>query len=84
MTALVGTVTAPPLAISLTAVFRGELVLNILDPIWMGLFAVIGAQQALNASLSDFAAILVGCISAFGGAVLRDLLAGEKLPPRSD
>ena len=58
-------------------VHRGELVLNILDPIWMGLFAVIGAQQTLNAGLGSFAAILVGCISAFGGAVLRDLLAGE-------
>jgi uncharacterized membrane protein YeiH len=58
-------------------VHRGELVLNILDPIWMGLFAVIGATQAINAGLSSFAAILVGCISAFGGAVLRDLLAGE-------
>ena len=58
-------------------VHRGELFLNILDPIWMGLFAVIGAQQTLNAGLGSFAAILVGCISAFGGAVLRDLLSGE-------
>ena len=31
-------------------VHRGELFLNILDPIWMGLFAVIGAQQTLNAA----------------------------------
>jgi uncharacterized membrane protein YeiH len=60
-----------------SAVHRGELLLNILDPIWMALFAVIGAQQTLNADLGAFAAILVGCISAFGGAVLRDLLAGE-------
>jgi uncharacterized membrane protein YeiH len=58
-------------------VHRGQLVLDILDPIWMALFAVIGAQQTLNADLGAFAAILVGCISAFGGAVLRDLLAGE-------
>ena len=64
-------------------VHRGRLLLDILDPIWMGLFAVIGAQQTLNAleqsgqASSSFAAILVGCISAFGGAVLRDLLAGE-------
>jgi uncharacterized membrane protein YeiH len=56
---------------------RGRLLLDILDPIWMALFAVIGAQQTLNADLGPFAAILVGCISAFGGAVLRDLLAGE-------
>lgn len=58
-------------------VHRGRLLLDILDPIWMALFAVIGAQQTLNADLGAFAAILVGCISAFGGAVLRDLLAGE-------
>jgi uncharacterized membrane protein YeiH len=58
-------------------VHRGRLFLDILDPVWMGLFAVIGAQQTLNADLGAFAAILVGCISAFGGAVLRDLLAGE-------
>lgn len=58
-------------------VHRGQLLLNILDPIWMALFAVIGAQQTLNAGMSSFAAILVGCISAFGGAVIRDLLAGE-------
>jgi uncharacterized membrane protein YeiH len=64
-------------------VHRGRLLLDILDPIWMGLFAVIGAQLTLNVldkpqqASSSFAAILVGCISAFGGAVLRDLLAGE-------
>jgi uncharacterized membrane protein YeiH len=58
-------------------VHRGRLLLDILDPIWMGLFAVIGAQQTLNAGLGSFPAILVGCISGFGGAVMRDLLAGE-------
>jgi uncharacterized membrane protein YeiH len=58
-------------------VHRGRLLLDILDPIWMALFAVIGAQQTLNAGLGEFAAILVGCVSAFGGAVIRDLLAGE-------
>jgi uncharacterized membrane protein YeiH len=60
-----------------SVVHRGQLLLDILDPIWMGLFAVIGAQQSLNAGLGSFAAILVGCISGFGGAVVRDLLAGE-------
>lgn len=58
-------------------VHRGRLLLDILDPIWMALFAVIGAQQTLNAELGAFAAVLVGCVSAFGGAVIRDLLAGE-------
>lgn len=66
-------------------VHRGRLLIDILDPIWMGLFAVIGAQQTLNtltgpdtqAYTTSLAAILVGCISAFGGAVLRDWLAGD-------
>jgi len=58
-------------------IHRGQLVMDILDPIWMALFAVIGAQETLNAGLGSFAAVLVGCISGFGGAVLRDVLAGE-------
>lgn len=58
-------------------VHRGQLLLDILDPIWMGLFAVIGAQKALNADYSTWAAMLVGCVTAFGGAVIRDLLAGD-------
>jgi uncharacterized membrane protein YeiH len=58
-------------------IHRGQLVMDILDPIWMALFAVIGAQQTLNAGLGSFAAVLVGCISGFGGAVMRDILAGE-------
>ena len=58
-------------------VHRWQLMLDILDPIWMGLFAVIGAQKALNADYTSWAAILVGCVTAFGGAVIRDLLAGE-------
>ena len=58
-------------------VHRWQLMLDILDPIWMGLFAVIGAQMALNAGQSSWAAILIGCVTAFGGGVVRDILAGE-------
>lgn len=56
---------------------RWELMLDVLDPIWMGLFAVIGAQMALDTGLSSWAAILTGCVTAFGGGILRDVLAGE-------
>ena len=70
-----------------SAVHRWRLMLDILDPIWMGLFAVIGAQKALNVGYNGWGAVLVGCVTAFGGALLRDLLAGEKpqlvLPVRS-
>ncbi len=58
-------------------VHRWRLMLDILDPIWMGLFAVIGAQMAIDSSQTAFAAILIGCVTAFGGGVLRDLLAGD-------
>lgn len=58
-------------------VHRWQLMLDILDPIWMGLFAVIGAQMTLNGGHSSWAAILIGCVTAFGGGILRDILAGE-------
>jgi uncharacterized membrane protein YeiH len=56
----------------------GNILILVLDPIWMALFAVIGAQKALNADLSPFAAMFIGCVTAFGGGVLRDLLSHEK------
>ena len=56
----------------------GNILILVLDPIWMALFAVIGAQKALNAGLSPFAAMFIGCVTAFGGGVLRDLLSHEK------
>ncbi len=55
----------------------GNILILLLDPIWMALFAVIGAQKTLNADLSPFAAMFIGCVTAFGGGVLRDLLSHE-------
>jgi uncharacterized membrane protein YeiH len=57
---------------------RANLVILLLDPIWMALFAVIGAQKTLNAGLSPFAAMLIGCVTAFGGGVMRDVLSHEE------
>jgi len=56
---------------------RGGTIILVLDPIWMGLFAVIGAQKAMNADLNALAAMLIGCVTAFGGGILRDLLSYE-------
>ena len=56
----------------------GNILILVLDPIWMALFAVIGAQKALNAGLSPFAAMLIGCVTAFGGGVMRDVLSHEE------
>jgi uncharacterized membrane protein YeiH len=56
---------------------RGGTIILVLDPIWMGLFAVIGAEKAMHADLNALAAMLIGCVAAFGGGILRDLLSYE-------
>ena len=61
----------------ISLVKRGGRILLLLDPIWMGLFAVVGAQKAMNADLNFVAAMLIGCVTAFGGGILRDLLSNE-------
>ena len=72
-------------------VHRGRLLLDILDPIWMGLFAVIGAQQTLNAldqsgqASSSFAAILVGfAIAIVFGLRMIALKYGIRAPEPVD
>jgi uncharacterized membrane protein YeiH len=50
----------------------------LMDAVWLGLYAVVGAQKALNYGLSGFSAILLGVVTAVGGSVLVDLLAGEQ------
>ena len=50
----------------------------VMDAVWLGMYAVVGAQKALNVGLSGFSAILLGAVTATGGSVLMDLLAGER------
>ena len=57
---------------------RVQLLITILDPIWMALYAVIGAEKSLDYGLNAWAAILIGVVTGIGGGVLRDILAGEK------
>ncbi len=61
---------------SLAKRFRKPIVL--MDAVWLGLYAVVGAQKALALGFSGFSAILVGAVTATGGSVMMDLLAGEK------
>ena len=61
---------------SLVTRFRKPIVL--MDAVWLGLYAVVGAQKALDHGLSGFSAILLGVVTAVGGSVLVDLLAGER------
>jgi uncharacterized membrane protein YeiH len=56
-----------------------------LDAAGLALFSVSGTVIALEAGLDGFAATLLGVVTAVGGGVIRDVLAGE--PPlifRSD
>jgi uncharacterized membrane protein YeiH len=55
----------------------GKLIL-VMDAIWLGLYAVVGAEKALLLDFSPFSAILVGAIAATGGSVLMDVLSGEQ------
>ncbi|OFW56758.1 MAG: hypothetical protein A2133_12315 [Actinobacteria bacterium RBG_16_64_13] len=56
--------------------FRKPIVL--MDAVWLGLYAVVGAQKALGLGFSGFSSILVGAVTATGGSVMMDLLAGQR------
>lgn len=49
------------------------------DAAGLALFSVAGTAIALDAGLDGFASTLLGVVSAVGGGVIRDVLAGE--PP---
>ncbi|MBV6822838.1 trimeric intracellular cation channel family protein [Pseudomonas sp. PD9R] len=48
--------------------------LIVLDAAGLALFAVAGAQKALNFGISPFVAMLMGTITGVGGGVLRDIV----------
>lgn len=50
---------------------------RIFDAIGLGFFAVAGTSKALDAGLPGWAAVGLGLVTAIGGGVLRDVLAGE-------
>jgi uncharacterized membrane protein YeiH len=49
-----------------------------IDALCIGVYGIVGVQKALIAGLSEASAIMIGVISAAGGGLLRDLLAGEE------
>ncbi|MBR0670272.1 trimeric intracellular cation channel family protein [Neoroseomonas soli] len=59
---------------SLTLLQRKILVL---DAVGLGLFAVIGAQKAIDFGINPLMAGILGMLTGIGGGMLRDLLAGE-------
>jgi len=58
-----------------------EYLLEVLDWIGTVAFAVSGALVAIACSLDLFGVIIVGCVTAVGGGMLRDLLMGT-VPPQ--
>lgn len=74
--------TAAGLAGLVTFVFhpgvaRISRVVRLLDAAGLAVFAVGGSLKALGAGVGPIAAVLVGLITAIGGGMLRDVLAGQ-------
>jgi len=52
-------------------------VLMVLDAAGLGLFAVAGAQKALDFGINPFIAVLMGGITGVGGGTIRDVLLAQ-------
>lgn len=52
-------------------------VLLVLDAVGLGVFAVLGANRALEAGVSPFVAAPMGMLSGAAGGAIRDVLCGE-------
>ena len=55
-------------------------IIKILEIIGTIAFAVSGALVAIGASLDIFGVVFIGCITAFGGGIIRDLILGINPP----
>jgi uncharacterized membrane protein YeiH len=56
---------------------RMERLVTVFDAAGLGLFCVVGALKALEFGLGPVPAALMGTLSAVGGGVVRDVLAGR-------
>lgn len=59
------------------ALSRMERLVTLFDAFGLGLFCVAGALKALDYGLGPIPAALMGTLTAVGGGVVRDLLAGR-------
>lgn len=57
---------------------RFRLVISVFDALGLGVYAVVGAQKALQSGLPPLSAVLVGVVNAVGGGLLRDVLTREE------
>jgi uncharacterized membrane protein YeiH len=55
---------------------RVEGLVRVLDAFGLGLFAAAGSTKAIDAGIGSTAVVLLGVLTAVGGGVARDLLAG--------
>lgn len=60
-----------------TDVVRISRVLTLVDALNLGIFTIVGAAKALNAGIASVPAAFLGIVTAVGGGILRDVLAGE-------
>jgi uncharacterized membrane protein YeiH len=56
---------------------RLERVVLLFDALGLGIFAVSGAQKALDYGVGPFAAALLGMLTGIGGGMVRDLLVRD-------
>lgn len=56
---------------------RGERVVGVFDAFGLALFCVTGALKALEHGLGPVPAALMGLVTAIGGGMIRDVLAGR-------
>lgn len=59
------------------ALSRMEPLVTVSDAAGLGLFCVVGALKALDHGLGPVPAALMGAVTAVGGGMLRDVLAGR-------
>ena len=57
-------------------VSRARRTVLVVDATGLGVFAVAGAAKALDHGVPEVGAVVIGVITAIGGGVVRDLLAG--------
>ena len=51
--------------------------LLITDALGLGFFSIVGTQIALAQAVNPLAAVIIGMISAVGGAIIRDVLCNQ-------
>jgi len=57
---------------------RFERLLAFVDAMALGIYGVVGVDKALAAGFAPLAAVVVGCVNAIGGGIIRDILVRDE------